>query len=128
MAETTSSSDSESQPAVRRKASKKRKDSAPEIAFDFERDDRSSIIEISSNTTDDKEEASRGPVTKEENDETRGKTQIPPNVNIPIKASTSWEVKDKGPKRVLERKRVPTQRYGIDVMKIKKVREEAEPM
>ena len=96
MAETTSSSDSESQPAVRRKAPKKKKDSAPEIAFDFEKDDRPSIIEISSNTTNDKEEASRGPVTKEENDETGGKTQIPPNVNIPIKASPSWEVKDKG--------------------------------
>ena len=128
MAETTSSSDSEPQPAVRRKAPKKRKDSAPEIAFDFETDDRPSIIEIISNTTDDKEEASRGLVTKGENDETRGKTQIPPNVNIPIKASTSREVKDKEPKRVLERKRVPTQRYGIDVMKINNIREEAEPM
>ena len=128
MAETTSSSDSESQPAVRRKAPKKRKDSAPENAFDFDKDDRPSIIEISSNTTEDKEEASRGPVTKEENDETRGKTQIPPNVNIPIKASTSWEMNDKETKRVLERKRVPKQRYGLDVMKINNIREEAEPM
>ena len=128
LAETTSSSDSEPQPTVRRKTPKKKKDSAPEIGFDFEKDDRPSIIEISSNTTRDEEEANRGPVTKEENDETRGKTQIPPIVNAPIKASTSWEVEDKEPKRVLERKRVPTQRYGIDVVKIKDSREEVERM
>ena len=126
LVETTSSSDSEPQPAVRRKAPKKRKGNAPKIAFDFEKDDRPPIIKISSNTTDDKEETSQGPVTKEETDETRGK--IPSNANIPIKASTSWEVKDKEPKRVLERKKVPMQRYGIDVMKITNIREEAEPM
>ena len=65
LVETTSSSDSEPQPAVRRKAPKKRKGNAPKIAFDFEKDDRPPIIEISSNTTDDKEETSQGPVTKE---------------------------------------------------------------
>ena len=119
LAETTSSSDSESQP-VRRKAQKKRKSNAPEIAFDLEREDRLPIIEISSTATDDKNETRPGPVTKEETDETRGKAKSPSNVNIPIKASTSWEVKDEEPKRV------PTQRYGIDVMKVANIGEETE--
>ena len=121
LAETTSSSDSESQP-VRRKAQKK-KSNAPEIAFDLERKDRPPIIEISSTATDDKDETRPGPVTKEETDETRENAKTPSNVNIPIKASTSWEVKDKEPKRVLERQRVPTQRYGIDVMNVTNIGE-----
>ena len=111
---------------MRWKAQKKRKSNAPEIAFDLEREDRPTIIEISSTATDDKEETRPGPVTKEETGETRGKTQSPSNVNITIKASTSWEVKDKERKRVLERKRVPTQRYGIDVMKVTKIGEQTE--
>ena len=92
---------------MRWKAPKKRKGNAPENAFDLEKEDCTPIIEISSKATDDKEETSPGPVTKEETDETGGKTQIPSNANIPIKASTSWEVKDKEPKRVLEQKESP---------------------
>ena len=99
---------SESQP-VRRKAQKKRKSNAPEIALDLEREDRPPIIEISSTATDDKDDTRPGPVTKEETDKTRGKAKTPSNVNIPIKASTSWEVKDKEPKRVPERRKVPTE-------------------
>ena len=105
LAEKTSSRVSEPQP-LRRKAQKKQKESkAPEIAFDLEREDLPPIIEISSTAAEDKEETSPGPVTKEENDETRGKTQSPSNMKIPIKvSSSSWEVKDKEPKRVLEPK------------------------
>ena len=42
--------------------------------------------------------------------------QTPQKAQLPVRATTSWEVNKKGPTRTLQRKRVPTKRYGTDVI------------
>ena len=54
---------------------------------------------------------------KEQRDET---DKVPEERAISIKAETRWEVEKFGPTRIMERKRLLTKRYGIDVMKIDK--------
>ena len=108
------------QPKRRKVQKKKGESNASEIAFDLEREGRPPNIELSSTATEEGEETRPRPITKEENDETRGKMKSPTNMKVPVKASSSWEWQKNGPTRVLERKRVPTRRYGIDVMKIAK--------
>ena len=117
LSDTTSSSDSEAQPKKRKAQVKKGENNNSEIAFDLERESRPTLIEISSTATEQVEGKEPGPVTKEENGDTGGKTQSPKKVKVPINASTLWEVQKNGPARKLDCKRVPTRRYGIDVLK-----------
>ena len=113
----SSTSSSETEELLKRKPLKKKSRQVPEqIAFDFEEESRPPVIDISSTTTGAGEENSEG--VKQEGQQARkeGTEQIPQTEQIPLKASTSLKVDRKGPTRVLERRRVPTRRYGIDVI------------
>ena len=58
----------------------------------------------------------KGPAVKIEKEEEQESEEAPGNSVIPIKATTRWEVERTWPSRVLEYKRVPTKRYGIDMI------------
>ena len=75
------------------------------------------IIETSCTTTETREEKRAESDAKEENRKDRGKQQFHIKSQVPVRASTSWENPKGGPSTTLERKRVPTKRYCIDVMK-----------
>ena len=55
---------------------------------------------------------------KDENGNDKVKQQFPSKVQVPLKASLSWQVAKTGPLRILKRKRVPPKRYGKDVLKV----------
>ena len=69
---------------------------------------------MSSKTTEAGEERRVESEEKEESSKDKGKQQFPSKMQIPSKASTSLEVSKAGLARILERKRVPTKRYGLD--------------
>ena len=110
----TSSNDEEpiKEPNTRKKANQK----PQETASDLEEEERPEIIDIATSSTDGGDEPTKGHAVKTENDKEQRIEEAPGNSTIPIKATTRWEVEKAGPSRVLDRKRVPTKRYGIDMI------------
>ena len=88
-----------------------------EIAFDLENEQRPEAIDIATtSSTDGGDETTKGPAVKTENDKEQKNEEAPRNSTMPINATIRWEVEKAGPARVLDRKRVPTKRYGIDMI------------
>ena len=130
-----SSSESSQERPMRKKSQKNKKravvakDSTPTavIALNNEEEERPPaveverppIVDITSSTEGDQQENSTGSekVGKEEKE---GNEQNPEKGRIPITATATWEIKNEQkpqtPTRVMERKKVPTKRYGIDLV------------
>ena len=95
---------------------KKTNQKTQEIAFDLENEQRPKIIDIATSSTDGGDESTKGFEVKTENDKEQKNEEAPGNITNPINATIRWEVEKAGPARVLGRKRVPTKRYGIDLI------------
>ena len=77
------------------------------------------IIDIATSSTEAETVKQAGPEQKHEEEAEEGMMQKPQESAIPIVATTKWETANKGPfppTRVIERVRVPTKRYGIDLV------------
>ena len=121
---TTSSSENEQPP--KKKTKKKKSRQVPEMAFDLE-EIRPQVEEISSTSTRVGEEKESGVKQEVEKTNSSGNEQINQNAQVPVRATTSWEVNRKGTTRTLEKRRVPTKRYGIDIItKAKNMKNESD--
>ena len=105
----------------RKKAQKKKKKAAPETVVDpyAEDESRSKIIDIATSSTEAETAKQVGPEQKHKEEAEEMEMQKPQESAIPIVATTKWETANKGPippTRVIERVRVPTKRYGIDLV------------
>ena len=107
----TSSNDEE--PTKEANTRKKTNQKPQEIAFDLENEQRPEIIDIATSSTNRGDETTKGPAVKTENDKEQKIEEAPGSSTIPINATIRWELEKAGPVRVLDRKRVPTMRYGI---------------
>ena len=117
LSESTSTSERE-EPV--RKQTKKEPAKTPELAFDLENEQRPIIIEVSSGTT---ESESQQIGTSNNKQGLEQKVTEEPFSKIEQNSGNEHnnEKSSKGgPTRVLERKRCPTKRYGIDVMQLEK--------
>ena len=88
----------------------------------MEEETRIPLVEISSTSTGEGEDKEVSVKQETEKVTSNENEKIPQNVPVPAKATTNWEVNNKGPTRTLERKRFPTETYEIDI--ISKVGEE----
>ena len=115
-----STSTSKGEEPVRKQKKKKETARNPELAFDLENEQRPNIIEISSGTT----ECESQPIGTSSNKQgTEPKTTEQPFPKIEQNPGNEQNIEKNpkaGPTRVLERKRCPTKRYGIDVMQLEK--------
>ena len=83
-----------------------------------EDESRPKIIDIATSSTEAETAKQVGPEQKHKEAE-KGEMQKPQESAIPIVATAKWETANKGPippTRVIERVRVPTKRYGIDLV------------
>ena len=119
MSSTTESDASEI--IIQRKKSQKKKKATPEMIVDPYAEDESipKIIDIATSSTEAETAKQAGPEQKHREEAEEGMMQTPQESEIPIVATTKWETANKGPippTRVIERVRVPTKRYGIDLV------------
>ena len=134
MAERSSSESSQDRPTRKKpQKGKKRaavaKSSTPKVAIEFDDEEeerppaveieKPPIVDISSSTEGDQIKNSSGSA-KVGKEEKEGTEQNPEKRRIPITATATWEIEKKPqtPTRVIERKRVPTKRYGIDLVQV----------
>ena len=104
------SSSSEGAEEKRAQKKKKTKGQTPEMAIEFEEVDSPQIIDIASSSVNSE---------KQPAPEKAIKTEMVQNPTIqPIEGKSATP--GKTPKRALERKRVATKRFGIDVMQVEK--------
>ena len=109
-------SSNDEEPPKEKNMKKKINQKIQEIAFDLENEERPEIIDIATSSTDGGDESTRGFEIKTETDKEQKNEEAPGNSANPINATIRWEVEKPGPARVLDRKRVPTKRYGIDLI------------
>ena len=110
----TSSNDEEQ---IKKSNTRKKANQKPqEIEFDLEEEQRPEIIDIATSSTDGVDHLMEGPAVKIEKEEEQESEEAPGNSAIGFKVTIRWEVERTGPSRVLENKRVPTKRYGIDMI------------
>ena len=105
----------------RKKAQKKKKKTAPEMIVDsyVEEEPRPKIIDIATSSTEAETAKQAGPEQKHEEESAKGEMQKPQESAVPIIATAKWETANKGPvppTRVMERVRLPTKRYEIDLV------------
>ena len=105
----------------RKKTQKKKKKATPEMVVDPYAEDESipKIIDIATSSTEAETTKQAGPEQKHKEEAGEGMMQKPQESAIPIVATTKWETANKEPvppTRVIERVRVPTKRYGIDLV------------
>ena len=84
-----------------------------------EEEPRSKIIDIATSSTDAVTAKQAGPEQKHKEESEKVEVQKPQESAVPIMATAKWETANKGPilpTRVMERVRVPTKRYGIDLV------------
>ena len=119
--ETTSESDSTENRTERKKKQKKVN---PRFTAEFEIDNdeevRPPVIDLTASTsTEEDSNKKKGELQTGSLDEKTGIAQNPEKVSCPIKATAKWELDENPPeatKRLSERIRVPTKRYGIDLI------------
>ena len=125
MSDSTSNSESE-MPKNKTPKKKGEKRQTAELAFDLETESRPQVIEISSGITES------GKKQPENNDRIEGQTkekgneQFPKIEPNPEETTKTGNNPKKAPTRVLEKKRCPIKRYGIDVMNVEANEEERE--
>ena len=122
LSESTSTSEGEEPVRKKKKKKKKKKVTArnPELAFDLENEKKQDIIEISSGTTEGESQLI-GTSSNKQGTEPKTTDHPSPKIEQNPGNEQNTEKKSKaGPTRVLERKRCPTKRYGIDVMQLEK--------
>ena len=102
---------------IKNQPQKGEREQTPELAFDYEEEAPPSTIETSSSSEEAEPEQQVAAEEKSENHTETEKIQSAEPVPIPVKATTSWHV-TKGATRILEQKRVPTKRLGIDIMNV----------
>ena len=117
----TTESDASEIVIQRKKAQKRKKKAAPEMVVDPYAEDESipKIIDIATSSTEVETVKQAGPEQKHKEEAKEGDMQKHQESAIPIVATTKWETANKGtipPTRVIERVRVPTKRYGIDLV------------
>ena len=105
----------------RKKMQKKKKKATPEMIVDPYAEDESipKKINIATSSTEAETAKQAGPEQKHKEEAEEGMMQNPQESAIPLVATTKWETANKGPippTRVIERVRVPTKRYGIDLV------------
>ena len=105
----------------RKNAQKKKKKATPEMVVDPYAEDESipKIIDMATSSTEAETVKQTGPEQKHKEEAEEGVMQKPQESAIPKVATTKWETANKGPippTRVIERVRVPTKRYGIDLV------------
>ena len=105
----------------RKKAQKKKKKATTEMVADPYAEDESipKIFDIATSSTEAETVKQAGPEQKHKEEAEEGVMQKPQESAIPIVATTKWETANKGPippTRVIERVRVPTKRFGIDLV------------
>ena len=94
-----------------RKVQKKKKQrQAPEMAIEFEEEETPKIVDLAVNCENSESQTIPEKVAKNE------KGQNPNTEQTEAKSEISGKI----PKRVMERKRMATQRYGIDVTQVEK--------
>ena len=92
----------------------------PELAFDLENEQRPSIVEITSGTTGS-ESQQIGTSNNKQGIEQKATEDLFPKIEQnPGNEQKNEKSSKAGPTRVLEIKRCPTKRYGIDVMQLEK--------
>ena len=106
-----------------RKQKKKETARTPELAFELENEQRPNIIEISSGTTES-ESQQIGTINNKQGIEQKATEEPFPKIEQNSANEQNNEKSSKaGPTQVLERKRCPTKRYGIDVMQLEMEKE-----
>ena len=104
---TTSSSENE-EPS--RKKTKKKSRQVPEMAFDFE-ETRPPVVESSSTSTGVGEEKESGVKQEVEKTSSSGNEQIPQSAQIPVRATTSWDVNTNPRKKTSPYKKIWDRRH-----------------
>ena len=103
-----------------RKQKKKETARTPELAFNLENEQRPNIIEMSSGTTES-ESQQIGTSNNKQGIEQKATEEPFPKIDQNSGNEENIEKSSKAtPLRVLEQKRCPTKRYGIDVMQLEK--------
>ena len=92
--------------------------SFPELAFELNDEESPRVIDIASSNADSVRDETNQEVPKIEKSPTKGNVQ---NSEIAIKPTNGQNeaIKEKQPTRVLERRRIPTKCYGIEVMRVR---------
>ena len=125
VSDSTSSSKSE-MPKKNAPKKKGEKRQIAELAFDLETESRPQIIKISSGTTGSKKDQPQVSNQRQGQTKEKGNEQFPKAEPNPEKNTKIGNNPNKAATRILERKRCPTKRYGIDIMNVEANDEENE--